>query len=39
MATRNTVTSVRPMISRPWFFVEWIKSISKLNFILQKNIG
>ena len=38
MATRNTVTFARPMISGPWAFFESIKSISKLNFILQQKI-
>ena len=37
MATRNTVASVRPIISGPWAFCEWIKSIGKFKFV--KNIG
>ena len=32
MATRNTVTSVRPMTSGPWAFCESINSIGKFHF-------
>ena len=37
MATKNTVTSVRPMISGPWASCESIKSIAKFHF--AKSIG
>ena len=36
MATRNTLTSVRPMISGPWAFCESYNL--SVNLILQKKI-
>ena len=37
MASRNTATSVRPMISGLWFFCESIISIGKLISFCKKN--